>query len=445
MNASCLIKFFRLIIIFSLFCYYQINAQDWHEKNDYKLSYNLSGKKILIIADDESTYEETVEMAEAWKNYGALVKIASPMKQFNATKMAYSVYSPSGITHGGKYELNSDLLISEVSMNEFSAVYLPGGESYESLTTKHKDKIAQILNQAHKQKKIIGAFCHGPAILSVTNFIKGLKITVEGVTAYNLLVKAGASIQDIPIICDKNVITCRFPFVESFIYTFAEKLQFPGGNGPLEKVNKTKSPFLKTLENLSGTYTYKNIPVRRDTIESLIRFGLKSVITEKYFYNNNIRFICVDDTNKIRRLKQLVYEKNKSRYSDVSEWRYKMLIDRALNAPVLLFTFNDLNMVDSLKSNLDKKFEESKLVFYNGAACQNLMLAANNLGLGANLIGTNFFRIMEKELKEFLNLPERNEFINLLGIGYPELKLVPTTSRPVSEFLSFDQYQPKND
>lgn len=435
----------NLFIVLFLFCSYPLLAQDWHEQNDYKLSYKLSGQKILIIADDESTYEETVEMADAWKSYGADVKIASPVKQFNATKMAYSIYSPSGITHGGRLTLQSDLLISEVSIKDFTAVYLPGGESYENLTTKHKEVIADILNKAYKQKKVIGAFCHGPAILSITDFIKGLKIAVEGVTAFDILKKAGAVIKDDPIICDKNVISCRFPFVESFIYTFAEKLQYPKGGGPLEKINNSKSPFLKILENLSGTYTYKNLSVGHDTIETIIRAGLKSCVTEKYFYNNRIRFICVDDKNKIEKIKQLAFEKNKSKYNGISEAGLRRLIDRALNVPVLLFAYNDLGGIDTISNEVNRKYEEAKLEFYNGASCQNLMLAANSLGLGTYLVGTSFFRTSDKELKELFGLPQNAGFVNLISLGYPNLKLVPTTTRPVSEFLFFNEYKAKAD
>lgn len=441
MKIMDLLKSFGLIIILSQFCNIQVYAQDWHEQNDYKLSYNLSGQKILIIADDESTYEETVEMADAWKGYGAEVKIASPEKKFNATKMAFSETSPSGVTHGGRLEITSDLLITEVVIDNFTAVYLPGGESYENLTTKHREKIAELLNKANKQKKVIGAFCHGPAILSVTDFIKGKNVTVEGRTATKLLVDAGAFIKDVPIITDKNVITCRFPFIESFIYTFAEKLQYPKGRGPLEKINSARIPFLTELENLAGTSNYKATPVNRDTIAAIIRIGLKSMISEKYSFNSKIRFICVDNKNLIEKIKKLALEKNKSAYGDMSEGRVNYIINRILNGTVMIFTFNDLRTVDTIKNETDKKFVESKLTFYNGASCQNLMLAANHLGLGTTLIGTSFFKTSEKELKELLNLPQNLSLVNLITLGYPESKFVPTVTRPVSEFLFFNQYQ----
>jgi len=429
-----------LMIIVFLFCGHQLYAQDWHEQNDYKLNYDLSGQKILIIGDDEATYEELVDVADVWKSFGAVVKVAAPAAQFNATKMTYSSNSASGIDHGGRLTLNSDLLITDVNADDFTAVYLPGGDSYANLTTRHKETIAKILNKANAQGKVIGALCHGPAILSITDFVKGKKVTVEGGTAYKLLADAGAVYQDIPLVIDKNVITCRFPYVESMIYALAEKLQYPKGGGPLEKIDKAKTPFEKGLENLSGGYTYKNLPVNRDTIKTIIRLGLKNIISEKYSYNSKVRFVCVDDKDKIEKLKGLVFEKNKADYNQISEDMFRYLIGRALNAPVLLFAYNDVGAINSIDNDINRKYEESKLISYNGSSCQNIILSATNLGLSANLVGTTFFRIMEDELTELLNLPQNVDLVNVLNIGYPELKLPPTTTRPVSEFLFFNQF-----
>jgi nitroreductase len=69
-------------------------------------------------------------------------------------------------------------------------------------------------------------------------------------------------------------------------------------------------------------------------------------------------------------------------------------------------------------------------------AVQNLLLAAQGLGLGASL--TTLHKMHDQELKDLLDIPDSVETVALIPIGHPIGKYGPTTRRPVEE-VSFQE------
>ena len=74
-------------------------------------------------------------------------------------------------------------------------------------------------------------------------------------------------------------------------------------------------------------------------------------------------------------------------------------------------------------------------------AVQNMLLAARGLGL-ASVLTTRPRRGFEKEIKEWLNIPDNFVTAALLPLGYPQegYKYGPTTRSPVEEVTYDDQW-----
>ncbi len=69
-------------------------------------------------------------------------------------------------------------------------------------------------------------------------------------------------------------------------------------------------------------------------------------------------------------------------------------------------------------------------------ALQNLMLAARALGLGTVL--TTAHRGREKQVRELLGIPEGNETMALIPLGWPEGRFGPPPRRPAEEVTYWD-------
>jgi protease I len=98
--------------------------------------------------------------------------------------------------------------ISEVSVDDFDALILPGGKGPAVL---REDAVSvSFVSDFAKSGKVIAAVCHGPQVL----------ITADVVTGYNIggLIKmkdeiesAGATYIDESVVVDRNIVTAKIP------------------------------------------------------------------------------------------------------------------------------------------------------------------------------------------------------------------------------------------
>ena len=61
-----------------------------------------------------------------------------------------------------------------------------------------------------------------------------------------------------------------------------------------------------------------------------------------------------------------------------------------------------------------------KLPPLTGAATENILLRATDLGLGAVWCGIHPMKTAEKKTREILSIPEKHIPLNIIYIGYPE-------------------------
>ena len=71
--------------------------------------------------------------------------------------------------------------------------------------------------------------------------------------------------------------------------------------------------------------------------------------------------------------------------------------------------------------------------FDNGLQVQNLCLEAYNLGLGTLIMGI----YDEKEIRTFLNIPEEQEIVAIIGVGYPDITPEMPKRKDIAEIVSF--------
>jgi len=159
------------------------------------LEKRLPGKRVAILAED--LYEDL----ELWypllrlKGEGAEVVV---------------VGSGEAKEHHGKYgyPVAVDQAISEVHVERFDAVVVPGGYAPDRMR-RHPAMVDFIREMAH-QGKVVAAICHGPWMLASAEVVTGKTVTCFFAIKDDLI-HAGATYRDAEVVVDGNLITSRKP------------------------------------------------------------------------------------------------------------------------------------------------------------------------------------------------------------------------------------------
>jgi len=91
----------------------------------------------------------------------------------------------------------SEFSPSEVDLNDYDAVIIPGGQALTVLRI-HPD-LVQLVKEANSKGKVIAAVCHGPQMLIEADIVRG-KTTTSWPSVRTDLKNAGANVVDEPAV-----------------------------------------------------------------------------------------------------------------------------------------------------------------------------------------------------------------------------------------------------
>ena len=112
--------------------------------------------------------------------------------------------------------------IDEAEVGDYVGLLIPGGYSPDQLRA--DQRFVDFVRDFDAAHKLIAAVCHGPQLLLTAGLVKGRTLTAWE-TVQGDLEKAGATVQDEPVVVDGNWITSRKPDdLEAFSAKFIEAL-----------------------------------------------------------------------------------------------------------------------------------------------------------------------------------------------------------------------------
>ncbi len=166
--------------------------------------------RIAVIIDDMFEDSEYTQPAEVFQNKGhELVHIGLE----------------KGKTVKGKKKdtpVQIDKAITDVSVNDFDALLIPGGFSPDKLRA-HNEAVEFTKNFMESGKPIF-AICHGPQLLISADVLKGRRITGWKSIIQDIK-NAGAEFLDQEVVEDGNLVSSRNPDdLPSFIRVSLSKL-----------------------------------------------------------------------------------------------------------------------------------------------------------------------------------------------------------------------------
>jgi len=164
-----------------------------------KMKNELEGKNVAILATNGFEDSELRSPLEALRTAGANVMIVSIDEgEIKGWK--------DGEWHG---TIKVDKTVNESSVDQFDALVLPGGVINPDLLRRNADAV-EFVKDFFKQKKPVGAICHGPWMLAEAGVLKGRKITSYASIRTDM-VNAGANWVDEEVVVDEGLVTSRSP------------------------------------------------------------------------------------------------------------------------------------------------------------------------------------------------------------------------------------------
>jgi len=180
----------------------------------------LKGKIIAILTENGFEEVELTSPKQALEDAGATVHVVSPQKE----KVKGWNHDHWGI------ELPVDKSISDVNVNDYDALMLPGGVMNPDQLRVNKEAV-EFAKDFLETGKPVAAICHGPQLLIETGLLEGRDMTSYPSVQTDLK-NAGANWHDREVIVDNGLVTSRSPkdleaFNSKMIEEIAEGIHTP--------------------------------------------------------------------------------------------------------------------------------------------------------------------------------------------------------------------------
>ena len=131
--------------------------------------------------------------------------------------------------HGkkGEAEVTIDRAVSDVSVDDFDALFIPGGYSPDKLRA-HGAPVKFVQEFVRSGKPVL-LICHAPQLLITAQALSGRRITGWRSVAQDIK-NAGAEYVDQEVVVDGNLVSSRQPDdIPAFVRASLEKLAEAGG------------------------------------------------------------------------------------------------------------------------------------------------------------------------------------------------------------------------
>ena len=186
----------------------------------------LNGRRVAILVED--LYQDQ----EVWYPYYRLKEAGAEVIVVGTGKREYKS------KHG--YPITSDASADAVSVSQFDGVIIPGGYAPDLL--RRFPAVIQLVKEANRQGKVIGAICHAGWVLCSADVLRGKTVTCFSAIKDDMA-NAGATYVDREVVRDGNLITARKPDdLPAFVRAIIEALEARPPGPPVAAVGAGGSP-----------------------------------------------------------------------------------------------------------------------------------------------------------------------------------------------------------
>lgn len=194
---------------------------------------------------------------------------------------------------------------------------------------------------------------------------------------------------------------------------------------------------LELIKNRKTIRKYKDKPIPREILDKIIEAGIWGPSVPSFLRIQPWKFIVIINKNTIRQIVELLLEKSRQSPTGVN-----IMLSSASriigNADTIILVYNsrELEKIKERYKDLYSKFAKiikTAQLSAISAAIQNMILAAEDFGIGSCWLDTPLF--CKKELKKFLKVKE--DLAAVLTLGYPDEKGNRSPRKPFSEAVKY--------
>lgn len=179
--------------------------------------FDLTGRRVAILATDGFEESELIEPLEALEEAGAEpVVVSLPDSAKRGTIRGWS---------DGEWGSTVDVNVSieGLAADDFQALVLPGGVMNPDKLRMNEDAVA-FVSAFFEASKPVAAICHGPWMIAEAGAADGRTLTSYPSIRTDLE-NAGATWVDEPVVVDQGLVTSRHPGdMEAFIDKMLEEI-----------------------------------------------------------------------------------------------------------------------------------------------------------------------------------------------------------------------------
>lgn len=167
--------------------------------NLLKATYNLTGKRVAVLATDGFEQSELDVPVEALRTCGAEVDIVAPESG--------TIRGWSGKDWGEDRKV--DKMLADITADHYDSLVLPGGVlNSDKLRT--IPEAVEFTREFFEQQKPVAAICHAGQLLIEADVVDGRTLTSYGSIRLDLE-NAGALWEDLSVVVDNGLTTSRSP------------------------------------------------------------------------------------------------------------------------------------------------------------------------------------------------------------------------------------------
>ncbi len=180
--------------------------------------------------------------------------------------------------------------------------------------------------------------------------------------------------------------------------------------------------FFELINKRESVRGYLDKPVEKEKIEKIIecaRLSPSACNAQPW------KFVVVNDKDILEKVAKKLYD---PLVSGINKF--------ALTSPVFIVVVGEKRNLTSKIGSIVKNKDYTSIDI--GIACENICLAATELGLGTCMMG--WFK--EKDIKKILEIPDKKEVHLVISLGYYENKEPRKKVRKeINEIFSYNKYE----
>jgi F420 biosynthesis protein FbiB-like protein len=330
--------------------------------------------------------------------------------------------------------IKPDVLLSNVDLSPYHAVFFPGGNGPENLLKRDSTRVVHIIQEANQKGLVVAAICHGPQVLATAQIVQGRKVTGHRETKEALVDAGGEYVNEICVV-DGDLITGNWPYFETMAVQVARRLLRlpPEESGPIAVFKE--NPVLQTIKERRSIRRFQEKDVDSTIVDVLIQAATWAPSAQN---EQPWRFVVVRNPEVKRQIVDAFVARMKGEYEAIGVPMDKMREswENLFAAPVHIFAF--AMMPEDTQDKEEYELDALCRIQGTSAACQNILLAAKAMGLGSLWHGSTLY--VETEIKTLLKAPEKTRLMTTIAIGYAVEEPLPRIHKPLSKVMSWEQW-----